>query len=124
MQEHTINNVKFTDADVINPNDLELYATGSNPHNVRCFLLHDHGFSIGVAIAESLQDALDEAADAGKLDSFEVQEEDFDNYGMRTDSPTCSFLGNYCKGYDVEAVSAIEFGIPRLSLCALLNASD
>ena len=68
----TINEIDFTDDDVVNPDDY-IPRGESNPHKVRPWLLHDHGFCLCVVFAESLQDAFDEAVDAGKLDDEDVQ---------------------------------------------------
>ena len=91
--------IKFTDADVVNPDDF-IPAKAYNPHKVRPFLLHDHTFVLAVVFAESLQDALDIAVDAGKLDGFQVSENDLADYGADEDG--ISRLGNAGEAFDVQ----------------------
>lgn len=74
--------------------------------SVRGYLFHDHGFTVGFVFAHNLQDAIDELADSGRIDSFEVDENDRDEY---SDDSGISFLGNFCKPYDVEALTVVEF---------------
>jgi hypothetical protein len=77
--EAVFNQIKFTDADVVNKDDF-IPQGEYNPHKVGPILLHDAGFILAVVFAESLQDALDIAADAGKLQAFEVDDEDMADY--------------------------------------------
>lgn len=111
--------VKFTDADVVNPDDYIPHNMGSNPHNVRPWLLHDHGTVLCVVFADCLQDALDEAADSGKLGSFSVSEADMDDY---PDGNGISHLGNASEPFDIDSVEAIELPNPPFSFVALFNA--
>ncbi len=78
----TFNDIRFTDADVINA-DAYIPKGDYNPSNVRPFLLHDHGFVLAVVFADCLQDALDIAADAGKLDRYRVADADRADYPPR-----------------------------------------
>ena len=121
VKEMTIQGVKFTDDDVVNPDDFASYLTGTNPHNMHPFILHDHGFTICVVLASNLQDALDEAVDNDKLDSFLINEEDYAAYGIDSDNPTCAFLGNAGEPFDVDFISVIELPMPEFSLCKLLQ---
>jgi len=116
---HTANGVKITDSDLINKDDFLLYMDGSNPHGVHPFVLHDHGFVICVVVAEHLQDALDEAFDAGKLDHFAITEDDMKDYDE--DSGGVAFLGNASTACDIEGVSVEELSMPEFSMCKLLN---
>ncbi|GAG26907.1 unnamed protein product, partial [marine sediment metagenome] len=68
---------KFTDLDVCQIEDW-IPEGEYNPHSVRPWLLHDHGFTVAVCFASSLQDALDIAVDCDKLDQFKVETEDYD----------------------------------------------
>jgi hypothetical protein len=113
--------LKFSDDDVVNPNDFADYSTGSNPHNMHPFILHDHGFPICVVLASNLQDALDEAVDNNKLDSFQILEEDFADYDIESENPTCAFLGNASEPFDIDCISVVELEMPEFSLCKLLN---
>src|SRR5262249_44228884 len=90
-----------------------------NPHNVHGFLLHDHGFTVAVVFASNLQDALDEAADAGKLDRFQGSEEDMGEY---PEEEGVTFLGDGSEGCVVGSLSVEELPNPRFSFVALFNA--
>jgi hypothetical protein len=121
MNQAQFNQITFTDADVVNKDGF-IPAGEYNPHNVRPFLLHDHGFTVAVVFADSLQDALDEAADAGKLDSFQVADDDLADYGP--DEEGITRLGNASEPFDVEALDAVELPNPPFSFVALFNAHN
>lgn len=67
----TYHGIKFSDADVVNLDDW-ISEGESNPHRMRPWLIHDHGFVLAVVFASCEQDALDEACDAGKLARWAV----------------------------------------------------
>lgn len=129
------NEVKFTDADVVNPDDAP-YFTGCADY--KPWLFHDHGFVLAVVFAETLQDALDTAADQGKLDRFKLDindEHDRADYAAEVTVPKTgdkfwdwrddagvSHLGNYCHPYDIATVSIAELPNPPFSFVALFNA--
>lgn len=119
MQQAQFNQITFTDADVVNKDDY-IPAGEYNPHNVHPFLIHDHGFTVAVVFVGSLQDALDEAADAGKLDSFQVSDDDLADYGP--DEEGISRLGNASESFDIQALDAVELPNPPFSFIALFNA--
>jgi len=121
VNESTIQGIKFTDEDVVNPDDFASYSTGSNPYNMHPFILHNHGFTICIVLASNLQDALDEAVDNNKLDSFLIDEADYADYAMDSDNPTCAFLGNAGEPFDIDCISYIELPMPEFSLCRLLE---
>lgn len=112
-------NIKFAHSDVVNPDDF-IPAGEYNPHNVRPFLLHDHGFVVAVVFASCLQDALDEAADAGKLDRYDVGEEDHADYGPEEEGITR--LGNASEPFDIDTLGVLELPVPPFSFVALFNA--
>ena len=112
----------FTDKDVLNMDFIEMYAGEPNPHNHRMWLLHNHGTTLCVVLADSLQEALDLAADGGKLDCFLVNEEDALNYVVGNDA-VLSYLGNASEPYDTEGLGWAEFPLPRRSLTALYGES-
>lgn len=114
----TYDQISFTDEDVINPDDF-IPKGESNPHSVRPYLLHDHGFVLAVVFASCLQDAIDEAVDAGKLDRYMVRPEDAEDY---PNEEGISFLGNACEAFDIESLSAIELPNPKFSFVALFEA--
>lgn len=111
--------IKFADADIVNTDDF-IPAGDYNPHNVRPFLLHDHGFVIAIVFADNLQDALDIAVDSGKLDGFQVSENDLADYGPEEEG--LSRLGNASEAFDIETLDAIELPNPSFSFVALFNA--
>ncbi len=113
------NEISFTDNDVVNPDDF-IAKGGSNPHKVRPWLLHDHGFVLAVVFADSTQDALDIAVDAGKLDGFQVSESDLADYGP--DESGISRLGNAGEAFDIEALGVEELPTPPFSFVALFEA--
>ena len=122
MSEYQVQNgIKFTDADVVNPDEFADYTHGSNPHNMRPWVIHDHGFVLCVVLASNLQDALDEAVDNDKLDAFLIDSEDYKEYGVDGDDPTRAFLGNASEPFDIEALDYIKLQMPRFSLCKLLK---
>ena len=113
--QHRNFEIKFTQDDIINPQDC-IYSGDFNPHGTRQWLLHDHGFTIGVVFADSLQEALDIAVDENKLDQYLIGVEDYDDYKINTDLPTCSFLGNASKPFDVDSMGFIELKPPTRNI--------
>lgn len=134
---------KFTTHDIVDPD--EWIAEGEyNPHNVRPWLLHDHGFTLAIVFASNLQDALDAAVDGNRMDRFMI---DVNNPEQRADYMTAdpnemddgldksvpeaviegvgywwkkghtpAFLGNASEPFDLESVSVIELpNVPRPS---------
>ena len=115
------NQIKFSDNDVINKDDY--IPNGEyNPHKVRPFLLHDHGFVIAVVFADCLQDALDIAVDAGKLDGFQVSDVELVDYGPEEEGVTR--FGNASEPFDIEGLDALELPNPPFSFVALFNAMN
>lgn len=108
----------FSDSDIVNPDEF-IPAGEYNPHNVRPWLLHDHGFPVAVVFADSLQDALDIAVDACRMDRYQIQESDYDDYGINGEDPTCSFLGNAGEPFDIDTLGYVELRNPAFSFCAL-----
>ncbi len=127
----TANEIKFTDADVVNPDDF-IPAGEFNPHNVRPWLLHDHGFVLAVVFADCLGDAIDEAVDAGKMELYFVDlkdksdDADWHDYGdtiqEALDDESLSFLGNDGVCCDIETLSVVELTNPPFSFMALYNS--
>lgn len=120
MVRAKLGKITFTDADVVNYDDF-IPAGAFNPHNVRPWLLHDHGFVLCVVFAACLQDALDEACDAGKLEAFLVEDEELKDYGP--DGDGLASLGNAGKMHDIETLGAVVMRNPPASFCAQWNAA-
>jgi hypothetical protein len=115
----TYKEITFSEADVVNPDDF-IPSGSSNPHRVRPFLIHDHGFTLAVVFACCLQDALDIAVDEGKLDGFQVSEAELSDYGPEEEG--IARLGNAGEPFDIEALDALELPNPRFSFVAMFNA--
>jgi hypothetical protein len=113
--------ITFSDSDIVNLDDW--IAKGEfNPHNVRPWLLHDHGFAVAVVFADCLQDAIDEAVDAGKMDRYLIAESDLKDYG--DDGDGISYLGNDGQPMDIESLGAIELPNPKRSFVAQFELSQ
>lgn len=110
--------ITFSDSDVVNKDDF-IPKGESNPHNVRPWLLHDHGFVLAVAFADCLQDAIDIAYDAGKLDRYKVEGAELADYGP--DGEGLSYLGNGGAECDIESLGALELPNPKFSFCTLFD---
>ena len=116
----TFQQIQFSDADVVDPENW-IPEGEFNPHNVRPWLLHDHGFVLAVVFADCLQDAIDAAVDADKLDCYQVAERDLSDY---PEEEGLSFLGNACEPFDIESLGAIELPNPPMSFVALFSAAQ
>jgi hypothetical protein len=121
MAESNFRGIKFSDADVVEA-DSWVAAGECNPHNVRPWLLHDHGFVLAVVFADCLQDALDAAVDAGKLDGLMLSAEDHAQY--ESDGWDVAYLGNASEPFDIESLGVEELPNPPRSFCAQFNAMD
>lgn len=132
------NGIKFTDADVVN---IDEWADDNSRYGIHAYLIHDHGFTVCIVFARSEQDALDEAVDAGKLDSFQLDpndpavREDYmhlvttgDGAGpdgaywdFREDA-SVAFLGNASEPFDIEGLDIVTLPNPKRSFVASFNA--
>lgn len=117
----TIHGITFNDSDIVNANDF-IPDGEYNPHNVRPWLLHDHGFPVALAFASCLQDAIDEAADAGKLNRYRLDIMALSDYGDEEEG--VSRLGNTGEPFDIESLQFVELDNPPFSFCALMNAAE
>lgn len=110
------NGYEFTldDKDVVNPDEFQ-------DRSQRLYIATDHGFVLGAAFADNENDAIDELADAGKLDRFLISEEEADDY---ENEDNISYLGNYCKPYDIESLQLYSFPIPKFSVMAQYAAQE
>jgi hypothetical protein len=139
--------LSFTDNDVINMDSVS-FEGDYNPHDRKLWLIHQCGFVICVVEAHSLQDALDEAVDSGKMDPFQIHpedESDRDDY-MTTDvskiacgfDPECpeyvdsngvkywwstepTFLGNASEPFDIDGVGYVTLPLPKRSVTKLFG---
>jgi hypothetical protein len=106
--------IKFTDEDVVNIEDW-IPKGEYNPHSVRPWLIHDHGFVVAVCFADCPQDALDIAADSKKLDGFRINAEDMKDY----DEDSISYLGNNGEPFDIDTLEVVELVNVELSFAML-----
>jgi len=106
MTKVLLNNHEFDikDSDIVNPDDYD--------YTENIYLLHDHGFALCIVNADNEGDALDIAADEGKLDRFWVDDDEEGHY---------SSLGNNCHTYDVTSVGIIQLPNLYLSYIATLK---
>lgn len=111
--------IEIDDSDVVNVENC-IYEGEYNPHNVHPWILLDHGFVVAIVFASHLQDALDEAVDADKMDRFLIDESDYIDYDLNTDSPTCAFLGNASEPFDIDTLGYIELAPPKRSFVSEL----
>jgi hypothetical protein len=111
--------ITFADSDVVNKTDF-IPAGEYNPHNVRPWLIHDHGTTICIVFAANEQDALDTAVDEDKLDPWQISESEMADYGPEGEGIT--YLGNAGETFDIETLGMIELPNPPFSFVALFNA--
>lgn len=119
MQQVNFNGVKFTDADVVNPEDF-IPANEYNPRKVRPYVIHDCGLGLAVVFASDGGSALDTAADAGKLDGYQISDSDVEDY---PNEEGVTFLGSASEPFDLDGVGVIELPNPAFSFVALFNAN-
>ncbi len=124
--------IKFTDDDVID-RDSFIPAGVFNPHKVRPWLLHDHGFTLCVVFASCLQDALDIAVDEGKLDRYLIDEasntpgtkgrlaSDYPTLGTENEEGITR-LGSASEPFDIESLGFVELRNPPYSFAAMWSA--
>ncbi len=147
MAESKFQDIKFTDADVVNPDE---YSKDNARYNIKPWLIHDHGFVVAVVFANNLQEALDEAVDADKLAAWQLNSDEqsvrdeymhavqaCDGYLVKVygngqdNAPTAyldwndevALLGNASEPFDIEGLEVVELPNPPFSFCALLNAA-
>lgn len=101
----------FTDADVCNLDEW-IPEDESNPNKIRPWLFHDHGFTLAVVFAATLQDALDIAADEDKLDRYKLIVAELAEI---EDDERVSYLGNHGEPYDIEGLDYIALPNIRAS---------
>ena len=144
------NQISFTDKDIVNIDDWIPGCDKYNPHRVRPWLIHEAGFTVAIVFASCEQDALEEAADSGKLDKFMIDPEDKndrDDYmiegvvspGHDKDVPEYvdgegkkywwrqgrepAFLGDASEPFDIESLSMVKLPNPPLSFVACFQAA-
>lgn len=115
------NGIWIDDADIVNPDE---GATCGNDGEAGLYAVHDAGFVVGAAFAANAQDALDEIADADKLDTWKLTEADWADYGYgdpEVDTVGVCHLGNAGDPYDIECLDVLVLAVPPVSWCACLE---
>jgi hypothetical protein len=119
--------VKWSDADVINPE--EYIPEGEyNPQGIHGFVLHDHGFVVAVVLASHLQDAIDIAVDEDKMKRYAIDSEtlmsDYDEEDR--EGGVVSYLGNAGEPHDIQTLGVVELhnSKRKLSFAALYEDKD
>ena len=87
---------EYDTADLINPDDVAYYD--------RLFKLSSPYGMVALVIADCLQDAIDEAVDAGKMKYFEIDSADLAEW----DDDEINYLGNYGKPHIIHDLHAVE----------------
>jgi len=113
--------IKFRDLDIVNMEDVIGYVYGCDRDPYKLFLLHNHGYTFCVVCADNLSEALDIAADKGRLNGFELSEEETEEYELA--GRNISYLGNHGKPFDTESLQAVILPVPAFSFEALFNAA-
>jgi len=118
------NGIRFDDQDVVNPQDydpdakgeLDMPGCGNLP-----VLFHDHGFTLAIVFAETLQDAMDIFADSGKADRFEISHEEFKSgdWGTEENPRGIIHLGNESRMFDSESFEFVILQNPPFSFTGL-----
>ena len=111
----------FEDSDIANLDDFIPGDDSYNPHHVRPWLIYSALGTRAVAFASDLQDALDAAVDADKLDADLVSDEELAKMSSEEVSGL-SYLGNAGEPFRLDDVDAIELPNPPMSFVALFNA--
>jgi len=101
--------IQWSDEDVVNADNYEW--------SDKVWVFHDHGFILGVVLENTLQDAMDELADSGKIKSFCVDDDITEN--NIPNHYQC--LGNDCSFYDTESICFSVISKPAFSLRRLCN---
>ena len=107
---------KFTQSDIVNQDEW-IPAGVYNPHNVRPWLLHDHGFVVAVVFASCLQDALDSAVDGDKMDRYLVTLPNADY----PDEDSLAYLGNASEAFDIDTLQVIELPNVKMDFALLFD---
>jgi hypothetical protein len=93
---------------------------------VKLFAIHNEYECLALVFARNEQDAFDDAADDGKLDSMKLAELTItsNEYGEETGENGCQVvrLGNASEAFDMNNVGIVEIPMPKFSLAGLLFA--
>jgi hypothetical protein len=117
--------ISFSDDDIIESDEC-IYKDDYNPHNVRPWLAHDHGFVYGIVFASCEQDALDTLADEGRLDAWQVDlKTQWQEFGDTEEEAEerMTYLGNASEPFDIETLSLEELPIIKFSWVAMFKAN-
>ncbi len=114
---------RFTDANVVNPRDYDPEAGWLSPYDYNPFLIYNEYGTLAVVFAQDESDALDKAADSGKLKGHAVSSEDYD--GMTEEErEELAYIGNASEPYDQTYLGIKRLPNPALSFATLFQASQ
>lgn len=111
----------FTDEDTVNLDDW-IPSGEYNPHRIRPWLIHDHGFTLGVVFAENVERALEILAYSGKIDGHLLDsptEADWEQYEKQERYVSIGGAGEL---FDLDSVEVVELPNPRSSFVAQFAA--
>jgi hypothetical protein len=112
----------FGDDDVVNLSEAVWAGDNSKPRRVRPWLIYTPIGTLAVVFADSADDAFDEAADSGKLDSCRVSDEEAD-VALGEEAAAWVYLGNEGAPFDLSDVDFVELPNPPLSFVTLFRAA-
>jgi hypothetical protein len=112
MQIKLTNGLSFSEADIVNKDSTSL----DHLNGVHLYIIHDHGFTVGVALADDYDEAFDALADAGKLDAFLIDDNDTDY-----NDEDGTYLGNESRRFDIDALRFFSLPCPTISLTASIH---
>jgi hypothetical protein len=93
---------------------------------VKLYCVHNEYGAVALVFARCEQDAIDAAADAGKLDSCKIDPADTD-YDADADTylgEEVNHLGNAGEPFDLTNIGVIELPVPKFSLAGLFVAAS
>jgi len=80
----------------------------SNPHNVRAWVVSNQYGALGVVVGAHSQEALDEAVDAGFMDSELMSPQDYKEYSDNGWHDSYTYAGNASEAIWTEYLSILE----------------
>lgn len=113
--------IEWSDEIVVELDDA-IYPGDFNPHNVRPWFISDGLTALAIVFASSVDDAFDGAADANKLDAYQVPEDDVDSDDNGdehdADGRSIARLGNAGEPFQIGDLSIEEMPMPKRSFAA------
>ena len=116
----------ISDNDIVNIDDVLYEDDRWKRPDSGLWVFHDHGSVLCAVFADNLQEALDAAADSGKLDRYLITDADAADYpSLNTDDEDgITRLGNAGEPFDIETLSVFCLGPVRRSIVAQIAANQ